>query len=246
MSNTDYLNAALEAIKPLERPMVVHPSGPADPDHISETNDQQKQISLADLQAEAANKLAQEALLADPATMRKLFPTVLNDVKGNNNGGYLDMADIKQGLQNPALSQQDKNYLTVLEKGYDNFTWDPNSSSLFVHHFQHSPAGVTSQSLTMLNRAVDRTIPEDPYYDHARTVGAINGFSEGASAAFLTNKIVPRDKRFAIGLVIVGGIGDLLVHEIAVQKQHSDGTEDKMFDQISSDYKSFVKTFDAT
>ena len=80
----------------------------------------------------AKNRLAQEALLANPAEIRKMFPQLLKDVSVHGND-HLDQSEIRAGLQNTKLPQSEINVLTVLYNGYPYFRQMPNGRSVAQH-----------------------------------------------------------------------------------------------------------------
>jgi hypothetical protein len=236
--NNDPLLKAVDATKPIESLMAPLPYSHAD---IQRMDADKAAKALAEQQA-ANDKLAQEALLSDPAKMRQIFPQVYKDVSLNHND-HLDLIEIQKGLHNPNLSSDERNLLTVMEQGYKNFTYDPTSLTALTHEFDYDANGVSAGSLTMLDKAIDRKIPEDPYYDHAKKVIAIAGpILNGAIGAGISAAYGDSWKEMLAwgGALAVGGT---LEKEYDLYKDKTNGTEDKMYDQIKTNYQSFVADF---
>jgi hypothetical protein len=196
-----------EGVKPIDTP------NPADPD-------------------QAKNRLAQEALLADPASMRKLFPTLLKDV-GLGPNDYLDMAEIDKELQNEKLSQADKNFLTVLKKGYKEF-------SVTVKGTDEDSDGVSADSLAIINKALNRKLAEDPIYTQTAKSDIWGSLLQGALlvSAYTKGNLWERLAGAAGGAII-----NLALYEGADLLADKIGIYDGRYDSVEKDYKSFAANY---
>jgi len=190
----------------------------------------------AEREAEAArSKLAQEHLLDNPAEMRKIFPRVLNDVSVNHNG-HIDMYEIEQGLKNPKLDQAEKDLLVTFRQGYDNLRLDWS--------FGKDADGISETSLAMIDKAMNRSIDDDPHFEHkAISKPIISGAAAGVSIFV--------DARFRAHFstkeaLILGGIacvaGAIYGEGTALIEKYF-GEYDNQYDNIKNDYQSFVKDF---
>jgi hypothetical protein len=185
--------------------------------------------------AAARDKLAQEALLANPAEMRRLFPTVLKDVSLNHNG-YLDLAEIDKGLQNAQLSQTEKNFLTVLKAGYKEFSLGPT-------HAASDGLGVSATGLAMVDKALNRSIKEDPMFLYAAKRDLVVGPLAGATVGGLLvkNFADPKAKLLFMGGSVAFWTG--LAEGLDVLGKF-DGEEKATYDNVAKNYKSFVDKFE--
>jgi len=117
-------------------------------------------------EAEAAsNKMALEALAANPAELRQMFPKVYADVSTNHNN-HLDMDEIDAALNSGKLDQTETNYLTVLKAGYNELSVGPLPAHLYSRKLPVDDYGISADSLAMLDKAVNRGIKEDPFFFH--------------------------------------------------------------------------------
>ena len=183
------------------------------------------------------NLLAQEALLADPALMRKMFPTLLKDL-GGRWSGYLNMADISEGLDKDNITQDDRNLLTVLKAGYTEFSQLPSAH----HTLKHEDAGVSANTLAVVDKSVNRSIADDPIRRYDQTWGLISPVLTGASAAGYISKFFkasPRTRLIATG---VTGVAFGILYEVA---QTGDGPRAKTdaYNGEKNNYEAFVKDF---
>jgi hypothetical protein len=181
----------------------------------------------------AKNRLAQEALLADPAEMRKLFPTLLKDI-GLAPNDYLDMAEIDKELQNEKLSQADKNFLTVLKKGYKEF-------SVTVKGTDEDSDGVSADSLAIINKALNRKLAEDPIYTQTAKSDILGSLLQGAIlvSAYTKGNVWERLAGAAGGAVINLALyegGDWIADKI--------GIYDDRYDTVEKDFKSFRSNYE--
>jgi hypothetical protein len=235
-STPDYLQQAVSAVTPTEQLLAPLPLTAADLARKAE------EARKAEAEA-AGNKMAQEALAADPAEMRKLFPAVYKDVNLNGNG-HLDLVEIKKALYGSPLSQAERNYLTVLEAGYKQFSYNAQSPLFKTGAFQTDPDGISADSLAVLDKAVNRGINEDPYFSWAIKVApAVNAVMAGGMAAATSAAWHDDGKEvllWSAGGALVGGLG---VAGMILNEKYN-GQEDKEYDQVKTDYQSFVKDFD--
>jgi hypothetical protein len=192
----------------------------------------------------AKNRLAEEALLANPAEMRKMFPKVYNDVSLNHNG-HLDDSEINQGLDNPKLPESEKNFLTVLHAGYDVFSQDVTAGITDKWELPMDMAGVSANSLALVDTEVNRGNGQDPYYAYhathdfiwpAITYGLIGAGYMAVIERANTPTLVAG---IAMG-VAFGAIGD----EVANLGLKITGGNDQMYDTEKAKYLSFVSDFE--
>ncbi len=189
--------------------------------------------------ASARSRLAQEALVANPGEMRKLFPVVLKDV-GIKYGSHLDMADISIGLRNPQLPQADKDFLAVLQAGYEHFnrgTSAKNNSEL-----EADPLGVSANSLAILDKSLNRNNPDDPLHRHDLELGWIDPFIMGANAGALLGRLTHVEPRTGMIMAGVGAFGSALTYELSTWGGSKNETQS--YDHLKSDYQSFLKDFE--
>jgi hypothetical protein len=197
----------------------------------------------SDSDAEAAKeKLAQEALMANPAAMRALFPKVLQDVSVNHNG-YLDMYEIKQGLSNTDLPQDERNLLTVLEKGYNNFDWDPKMPAGLSGQFDTDYNGISADGLAMLDKAMNRGIKDDPYYSTQAKEGLIVGFLAGGLSGAANQARYSKDARGPLIAGLVWGACGAAIFAWDIHRDKTGGNEDRWYDQIKNGYIKFESAF---
>lgn len=237
----DPIQQATDAITSLAHPKPVDPNAPLSPRDIAAARDAAN-LAASRAQAEAAKqKLAQEALLANPAEMRKLFPKVYNDVSINHNN-HLDKFEIDKGLQNQSLSQDERNLLTVFKAGYEHFSIGPFLTwGLSTTTTEPDFDGVSARSLTAIDKAVNRGIKDDPFYSVQTKVTPAAMFAVGALTSLaLTRGASPRVRlTYAVG----SGLFGAAYGEGAVIMRKYDGYDDTRYDAVKNDYQSFVKTY---
>jgi hypothetical protein len=220
---TDPLQGALAAVRPTETP------GPA---VALKTADAIKPPPESDAADAARNKLAQEALLANPAEMRKLFPALLKDVSLNHND-HLDIAEIDKGLQNAQLSQSEKNFLTVLKKGYKELSLEPCGCA--------DPDGVSANGLAVVDKALNRQISDDPIYaDNARQ-DIWKGVAYGAAIGAITG--FRRDARSGLIMAGLASAAGILLFEGEDWIIKATGGENKTYDRVEQNYKAFASQY---
>jgi hypothetical protein len=232
MNTQDFLQ---KAVNDASAPPAASPAGTAKRAEAPAQTDATA-ASPADPEA-ARNKLAQEALLADPAQMRKVFPVVLQDM-GLKENAYLDMSAIDLGLHNSKLSQSDKNFLTVLKAGYKEFSQTPTEMS----KLQDDGSGVSAKSLTILDKAINRDIADDPIQKNDQEWGWIKAGSVGLSLGSLGAKMIS-DKRLAMVAMGASAIGGALLWECMVSGKGSE-VEAESYDTEKNHYLAFVKDFE--
>jgi hypothetical protein len=189
--------------------------------------------SDADKQAEAAgDRLAQEALLANPAEIRQLFPRLLSDASLNHND-HLDIAEINQALQQKSLPQNEIDALNVLKAGYKQFSPDLDGST--------DPDGVSDASLAVLDKSMNRALKEDPIYAHEGKVNLLLGLGVGAAlGAYMGRESVQISVLAAVAGAAVEGVageGIALWHKVG-------GHDDEKYDDVQKQYLSFVQGYE--
>ena len=188
-------------------------------------------------------KSAQE-LLENPGEMRKLFPQVLKDLKGANSS-HINMDDINKGLANSNLSDLDKNFLTALKAEYK-----PASHSAWSYEtpwatLTPSVFGINESSLAMLDKSVNRTSSDDPYFWHHVKADAIAGATLGAIYGAGTSAYYHAPTRSAVYVTAFCGLAGAVAGSSRALLSGLDGHEDKMYDKIKADYKTAVKDFES-
>ena len=253
MADADYLEQALHAVssdsqantatRPLEQLLAPLPQTALA--KLAQADQVAAREEAARVAADAAkNRLAQEALLTNPAEMRALWPQAYEAASLNHNG-HLDLPEIQKALTNTDLPDDTRNFLTVLKAGYKNFTVSTgDTKTQIMGQLDSDYGGVNPDSLAILNKALDRNIHEDPLYKDAlkltpEAVG-IAGLA-GALTAFRMRMTGREGALFAGGGAVAGGL--LFAGAVTVQKYN--GAEDKMYDQVQTNYMSFVKDFDS-
>ena len=198
-------------------------------------------------QAESAKeKLAQEALLANPAEMRKLFTTVYKDVSVNHND-HLDLYEINQGLQRTDLPEDENNFLTVLKAGYKDFSYDPKSKlANKTGVLDLDDEGVSAGSLAVLDKAINRGINEDPYFAYQSKLDfAIDFIGGGLLGLYWGREDGGGAKTMMISAGFYAVAATAIGEGLLLHKKH-DGFEDQMYDSVKNDYQSFVKDYEKT
>jgi hypothetical protein len=206
---------------------------PAPPD-AGKATDQSPQPDSDSLAEAARNKLAQEAMLASPAEMRKLFPTVLKDVSLNHND-HLDLAEIENGLKNKQLSQTELNFLTVLKNGYQVLSQAPGGDI--------DKSGVSATSLAMIDKAMNRSIKDDPIYSHTVLEDLGKGIGLGVAAGGYAAWNLPGPLWKVLGLV-GGAVIGVATQEALGYVSKEMGSEDVPYDNVEAKYKSFVQSYE--
>jgi hypothetical protein len=179
----------------------------------------------------AKNRLAQEALLADPSEMRQWFPTLLKDVTLNNND-HLDMAEIDKGLQNAKLSEAERNFLTVLKSGYEKLS--------LTEKGQVDSAGVSAFSLAVIDKALDRKLSEDPLYSEQARSDIFGGVISGAVLGYSYTKGTAKER--ALG-ALAGSIVLTGLYEAVDFGNKEFGFYDNTYDTVEKNYKTFTEDF---
>jgi len=183
--------------------------------------------------AEAArSKLAQEHLLANPAEMRQLFPRVLGDVSVNHNG-HIDMYEIEQGLKNPNLAQCEKDLLQTFRQGYEHMR--------FRADFGKDSDGISADSLAMIDKAVNRSITDDPHFSSTNFSKPLIWATSGAIGGLITNRAL-NGKNSKVGLAAVAAwvLTGLAIGEGKVLWEKYGGAEDEKYDGLKNEYQLFV------
>jgi len=204
----------------------------------------QRDLAAAD---EARNRLSQESFLADPASMRSAFPQVLKDINDRYpdwfSSNYLNMDKIQRGLDDPGVSQADKNLLTVLNAGYSVLSESPDADVDHDMHPKSDPNGISAESLAGIDKAVNRGIHEDPYF---KDLILKEPLEDAASFAVMGGAFMAYETHSAYGAVtgaaVFGAAGAALglVRPLILKF----GLEDTMYDHVKADYLAFRSAFD--
>jgi len=172
----------------------------------------------------------QQYLLAHTGEMRKLWTQTYSDVSTNKNG-HLDKYEIDKGLSNKSLPEVEHNFLVVLKKGYAQLSLTALAES--------DEDGVSAKSLQVLDKAMNRTLNEDPIYK-ARVFADV-GVGVGVGLiAMLRQPGNLKDKGLyglgAFGVATLVGEGRDLLMKLT-------GGFDRQYDVVQNSYLSFVKDY---
>jgi len=188
---------------------------------------EQYKAALAQHEKELA---AQDYLLQHPDQMRKLWKTTYDDVTVNKNG-HIDMYEIDQGLAKKSLPEAERNFLAILKQGYLQLSYDVQGGV--------DKDGVSAKSLLMIDKAMNRSLNEDPVYkDHAMgdiAAGALYGLWASRTGTDAKTKLTKGLLGFAT-VTAAFELKDLLVKYT--------GGYDETYDKVKLSYSSFVKDYD--
>ena len=123
VANNDQVQTAINNLRPVSN----FPNPLAPVPYSKQDIENSRESALQAERDAASNRLAEDALLDNPAAMRKMFPQVYKDISLNHND-HLDEEEIKQALKGGAISQDERNFLTVLKDGYKQYSYDPKSA----------------------------------------------------------------------------------------------------------------------
>jgi len=205
-------------------------------------------VSAAQNAALAKNKLAQEALVTNPSAMRSQFPKLMEDMQRTfptiEFHGNLDLNQIDNGLKDNTLSQDDKNLLSVFKAGYNVLSESPNSKLDDNNHPGSNAYGISAASLAMIDKAVNRSINEDPYFSAHALHDSFKNAAYLAAGAFTLKYAYRSNATAALGAAAFGatvgaafGLMEPLVFKF-------DGGETEMYDHVKDDYVAFSNVFD--
>jgi hypothetical protein len=164
-------------------------------------------VTTGDTSAEKARtKLAEEALSANPAEMRRLFPLVYGHVSLNHNE-HLDTAEIDKGLANPSLAQNEKDFLALLKDGYQVLSLDYSGDA--------DKNGVSANSLAIIDRAMNPKLNENPLYK-SKAIGSLaSGLAFGVSTAVYDKGEDAKTRLIDGGLTALASVAALELVDLA-------------------------------
>jgi len=230
----DYL---AKAVKSADSAPAQNPSKPlTKPD---ETHDSSTDIGDPGDSLSARNKLAEEALLAQPGQIRQFFPALMKDL-GQKPDDDLSMSEIDLALKNPHLSQVDVNLLTVFKAGYTEFSQVVD----FDSELQADTSGISGKSLTVLDKAMNRNITDDPILTKEKEFGWVSpviGVSTTAAAGARYFKATADYASYiGLGSAVLTGLG----YEIYAAEGGMKDDNDRKYDAEKSAYTAFVTGFE--
>ena len=197
-----------------------------------------ERVKAAQAQAAKDNK-DQLALAQNPAEMRKLFPQLLKDLH-HRDPDHIALDEIESGLKDQQLSQLEKNFLTVLKRGYDKFQYTPTADAFVGEAYPTDELGVSAGSLAMIDKALHRDTWENPWLSYQclhhglKSAVASGLFFGGLSAAFDHNPKQALGTAVGVGAMfgLFGAAMPLLSRVV--------GDEKNMYDKIEINYNSFL------
>jgi hypothetical protein len=184
---------------------------------------------------EARNHLAQEALQANPAEMRRLFPQLLKKISIYRND-HLNLYEIESGLHNAALSQDEKTMLTVLKEDYLAFSELPGHALTRGVIPVLDNEGVSAQSLTMVDKALNRNISDDPIYRQQAKEAVWDGLKVGSLAGFAIATFYRR----SLPLLVVADAAAIGLIEGYEWLRKGGSAENQTYDMVKQNYKAFA------
>ncbi|MBS1991204.1 MAG: hypothetical protein JSS86_01615 [Cyanobacteria bacterium SZAS LIN-2] len=169
---------------------------------------------------------AQKELLAHPGELRRLFPEMLKEFDLTHQG-YLDRHDIAKGLARGSLTDLQRNYLTVLRNGYDGILRD---SKKFA-------PGIQEYDLARIEKAMNRSLPEDPIWaEQARVTLPTASLISAVAVSAISVRLAMKNPVIYAGSIL----GVLAFGEACVLYNHLAGRYNKEYDNIEQRYRRFV------
>ncbi len=180
-------------------------------------------------EADARQKLAVEALMADPAQMRKVFADLQEKISPDGTGN-IGWNAITAGINDSRMTQQERDLLFILKDDY---------SALSTIDGGNSNAGISADEMTILNKALNRNLKEDPIYaENAKlhlVLGPVFGMPLGAIAGGLCFGPPGIIAGAVIGGVVMAGVDEAQDY----LKKLPGADYDKQYDKVKADYQGF-------
>jgi hypothetical protein len=196
-------------------------------------NASEQAVDTAIAQREARQKMAVEALMADPAEMRRMFDDVKDKVHLDQ-AGNIELWAINEGLSSNSLSEKEKAFLVILRDDYGQLTLQ-----LSYNGTATKDLGVSAENMAIIDKALNPKLNQDPiYWANARFdlfLGPLLGFAGGGLVGVLAKNNIDLALTSSVALAAVATAG--LEGKDLVRKLN--GTEDKQYDAIAKQYRDF-------
>jgi hypothetical protein len=196
--------------------------------HHSEGHDAARDQSKGPTQAEEARqRLAEEALLANPAEMRRQFPDLLK-VLDKNHDGKLNQAEVFAQTNTASLSVSQRAFLAILQKGYGDLS----------RGFGQLPGNgcINNDCLAVVDKAINRNINDDPLFANRAIFNLGTSVLSGAAIGLIKTEGNGKAKLAGAATTALE-MTTTSEGELLIKKWNGD--EDRDYDLVKERYLSF-------